>query len=456
MCAIKSLRVISAMLLCVVLAVLLASCSKDSAPPSESVLANVISADSWIPEGQYKVGWDFTEGEYYLEADETKYHWYRVSSDANQLNTLIHEYFYSSTYITLSSGQFIELDGARMISVDFAPTITLGNEGMYKVGRDIVPGEYRITAKSQDDPSYHKSESELSDLSIFSNKYLPSYKVLTDSTADRKKAKEETVQEAASVIVSAGQYLNVFNSTIEFVRPMSEIPATLIEDASENEPFNPGMSFETLTDKMRKAYAKVVQENKTLDNSVFSDASEMNMELVGGGLLDFTGDSVPELVLVYEGEFAEHAVVYTFSKNEPKILFDYVISNGGNWFYNSFVEKDGTASVCEYVSPYRDEDALGRGDECTWLVYENGKWSEKLRYYVYDAATKDFEYAHTYWEVSRNGTVVASGKSVLIDDDASIPQLDKFIEEAEEKYGDDWTPFDVQELLAGLAVNSNW
>jgi len=449
--ATKSSRIFSAILLGLVLIVLGASCGKDDDPPPESLSANRIAADSWIPAGQYKVGWDFAEGEYFIEADETDYHWYRVSRDANQLDTLIREHFYTFSYITLSLGQFIEIEGSKMIGVEFAPEIKVGDEGIYKVGRDILPGEYKIIAKSEDAPDYHKSE-----YSLFSDSYLPAYKVLADSTVSQAKVKGETIQDSANVIVINGQYLEVFNATMEFVRPISEIPTTPNAEDDEEDLFNPGMSFDTLTDEMRKAYAKVVQENMTLDNSKFSEASELDMELAGGGLLDFTGDLKPELVLMYEGELVEHAVVYTYSKNSAVVLFDYVISNGGNWFYNSFVEKDGAAAVCEYMRPFRDDDALGRGEECTWLVYENGKWSEKLKYYVYDAATNDFEYSHTYWEISRNGTIVNSGKTALPDDEASIPPLDGFIEEAEEKYGTDWTGIAVQELLAGLNANSNW
>ena len=46
-------------------------------------------------------------------------------------------------YVQLLEGQYIQIKDSKMISIESAPLIT-GNTGMLKVGRDIMPGEYKI------------------------------------------------------------------------------------------------------------------------------------------------------------------------------------------------------------------------------------------------------------------------------------------------------------------------
>jgi hypothetical protein len=108
------------------------------------------TSSSTIKAGMYKVGTDIPEGEYIIFSNSGTLSYYQLTKDSSgSLDSIIsNDNFAGTRYITVSKGQYIELKDASMIPVDKAPVLgpTDGkyNEGMYKVGRDIKAGEYKV------------------------------------------------------------------------------------------------------------------------------------------------------------------------------------------------------------------------------------------------------------------------------------------------------------------------
>lgn len=106
--------------------------------------------DIWIKGGMYKVGTDITAGEYLLMSEGLVPAYFQVSKDSTgSLESIIsNDNFEGSRYVTLVNDQYFEVRGAKFVSIDKAPVQEPKNgvygPGMYKVGRDIEPGEYKL------------------------------------------------------------------------------------------------------------------------------------------------------------------------------------------------------------------------------------------------------------------------------------------------------------------------
>ena len=103
-------------------------------------------------EGVYKVGLDFTAGEYVLISTSKFAGYFQISSDSNGRNIIANDLFDVNSIITVYSGEYLEL--SRCIAVNAADfysryTLKTGNSGtMLRVGYDIQPGEYKLIADS--------------------------------------------------------------------------------------------------------------------------------------------------------------------------------------------------------------------------------------------------------------------------------------------------------------------
>lgn len=104
--------------------------------------------------GMFKVGTDIEAGEYMLFATSTS-GYLCVSSDANQDDIIFNENFGNNLIATFEDGEYIEL--SRCMAVPFDPipddiTDLIKNyidEGaMYKVGKNIEAGEYKLECTS--------------------------------------------------------------------------------------------------------------------------------------------------------------------------------------------------------------------------------------------------------------------------------------------------------------------
>lgn len=108
------------------------------------------TAGDEIKEGMYKIGTDLPAGEYILLSKSALPAYFQVSSDSSgSLESIIsNDNFNGSRYITVSDGQYLELRGSGGYTADKAPSLVPAdgtyNEGMYKTGKDIPPGEYKL------------------------------------------------------------------------------------------------------------------------------------------------------------------------------------------------------------------------------------------------------------------------------------------------------------------------
>jgi hypothetical protein len=106
-------------------------------------------AEPGYDEGMYKVGSDLPPGEYVLKGDSA---YFQVAKNSSgELSSIIcNDNFNNRSIISLSNGQYITVHGARIIPIDKALKIEAKEgrlpEGMYKVGVDIPPGEYKVIA----------------------------------------------------------------------------------------------------------------------------------------------------------------------------------------------------------------------------------------------------------------------------------------------------------------------
>ncbi len=123
-------------------------------PPSSSSASSTIPSVKKYPAGMYKVGTDIPAGLYVLTAGTSYSGYYKVTSDSSGSfdSILYNENFNGRCYLELKNGQYVELTRCTAISFDDAEPLsptggTLSGDWL-KVGFDIAPGEYKITAVS--------------------------------------------------------------------------------------------------------------------------------------------------------------------------------------------------------------------------------------------------------------------------------------------------------------------
>ncbi len=131
-----------------------------SAPTSSANTVTSTPTSSTIPSvkkypaGMYKVGTDIPAGLYVLTAGTSYSGYYKVTSDSSGSfdSILYNENFNGRCYLELKNGQYVELTRCTAISFDDAeplsPTGGTLSGNWLKVGFDIAPGEYKITAVS--------------------------------------------------------------------------------------------------------------------------------------------------------------------------------------------------------------------------------------------------------------------------------------------------------------------
>lgn len=112
---------------------------------------NNTEEDIWTKSGTYKVGTDIPAGEYLVVA--TGYNCYvEVSKDSTgTLDSIVtNDNTTTRVYVSLLDGQYFKVsDGKFALSekvAPFEPTDSVYDQGVYKVGKDIPAGEYKITA----------------------------------------------------------------------------------------------------------------------------------------------------------------------------------------------------------------------------------------------------------------------------------------------------------------------
>lgn len=103
--------------------------------------------------GMYKVSVDIPAGAYILYPNSSSISAYMcISSDSNQDDIIDNDNFDGQVYVQIESGQYFELNRGYAIPYSMTePLSAIGalSDGMYKVGRDIPAGEYKVNASSE-------------------------------------------------------------------------------------------------------------------------------------------------------------------------------------------------------------------------------------------------------------------------------------------------------------------
>ena len=112
-----------------------------------------------IEAGSYMIGDELSKGEYLLIADdgsENRGVFEVVTKEKVETFDEIFssENFIFSTYITVENGQYLRFVDCTAMTADseyIDEEKDIINEGMYKIGKDIMPGTYTIYPKNQKD-----------------------------------------------------------------------------------------------------------------------------------------------------------------------------------------------------------------------------------------------------------------------------------------------------------------
>ncbi|MGL5514892.1 MAG: LptM family lipoprotein [Sporomusa sp.] len=135
----------------------------DSEAPSEENVENADTVEddestgtstqvTQYDSGTYKIGVDMPAGEYLITSSGSGSisSYIEVASDStgNLDSIVMNDNFYNRIYVTVEDGQYLQFTGIAIAADDaesFSPTDGNYPSGMYKVGKDISAGEYKIS-----------------------------------------------------------------------------------------------------------------------------------------------------------------------------------------------------------------------------------------------------------------------------------------------------------------------
>jgi len=165
--------------------------SKEKAPtetPKEEAKDNKIKA------GTYKIGEEVPAGEYLFMSKGMGYIQCSTDTTGALESILYNDNVEGHSYITVNKGEYLKIQGGEMYPVAEAPSVTpkdgLYKAGMYKVGKDIPAGEYKVKLTSAAGMGY--------------------VEVATDSRHQLESiVTNENVQADSYITVADGQYLKI-------------------------------------------------------------------------------------------------------------------------------------------------------------------------------------------------------------------------------------------------------
>ena len=101
--------------------------------------------------GMYKVGVDLPEGEYALLGDGSHAYFQVTRDSTGDMRSIIcNDNFVNRSILTVKVGQYVTVQGAWLVPFTEAPKVQPEGgrlpQGMYKVGLDLAPGEYKIVS----------------------------------------------------------------------------------------------------------------------------------------------------------------------------------------------------------------------------------------------------------------------------------------------------------------------
>lgn len=94
-------------------------------------------------EDNYKVGVDIPAGEYIVFA-EGGMGYYSITNDANGDDIIDNDNFSYNSIIKLKNGQYVQFSRCYAIAFNEVPELDTSKSGMFKVGKHIKPGEYKL------------------------------------------------------------------------------------------------------------------------------------------------------------------------------------------------------------------------------------------------------------------------------------------------------------------------
>lgn len=100
----------------------------------------------------YKVGSDIPAGEYVLFADKSENGYYERDEDSGGDSIIDNDNFSTFTYVNFKEGEYAKIVNSRAVpSAEVTESLAKDGimKGTYKVGKDIEPGEYKITAETE-------------------------------------------------------------------------------------------------------------------------------------------------------------------------------------------------------------------------------------------------------------------------------------------------------------------
>lgn len=160
---------------------------------AEAALKSVL-----IQPGMYKVGTDIKAGEYVVVGEEMPYMQLSKDSTGTLESIVANENIQNRTIITIKDGQYFEVKNGDTYPISKAPKAVPSNNqlpaGMYKVGLDIKPGEYKVV--SQDESGY---------VEVSSNSSHNMYSIVSNDNFTGEKY----------VTLKQGQYLKLGNATLK-------------------------------------------------------------------------------------------------------------------------------------------------------------------------------------------------------------------------------------------------
>lgn len=138
---------------------------------------------AWKKAGMYKVGAEIPAGEYVIQPQGDAAY-YEVSTDSSgSMNSIITNDLLAgcSVYVSVRDGQYLTVRSAKFTAAENyeARPASPIKQGMYRVGRDIAAGEYKVTSNGMatycavQKDSYNTPGSILSNDAVFEgSKYV--------------------------------------------------------------------------------------------------------------------------------------------------------------------------------------------------------------------------------------------------------------------------------------------
>lgn len=158
--------------------------------------------DEAIKAGTYKIGTDLDEGEYVIVSTGFSCYAECSSDSTGDLESIIfNDNVDGNIYATVHNGEYLKVTGGKIYPVDKAPSLVpedgLYKDGMYKVGKDIPAGEYKVVLeKTATGMGY--------------------YEVSSDSTHQLTSiVTNENVQADTYLTISDGQYIKLNGVSIQ-------------------------------------------------------------------------------------------------------------------------------------------------------------------------------------------------------------------------------------------------